>query len=83
MTVKKENLIAVTGIVCQKCKEFIYSRSRHDFRYCKCGAVAIDGGRDYLRIIGERSDWETELREVVEGEGDDDYVKRLTGKKKD
>ena len=42
-----------TGIKCNKCRVTIFSRARHDFRYCKCGGCAIDGGQDYFRIIGE------------------------------
>lgn len=36
------------GIQCPKCKELLFSMSRHDFHYCLCGACFIDGGRDYL-----------------------------------
>ena len=38
---------------CLKCGETIYSLYRHDFVKCKCGAIAIDGGFDYCRIIGD------------------------------
>ena len=40
----------VTYITCPKCKEMIYSRARHDFRWCSCKSVAIDGGFDYMKI---------------------------------
>ena len=30
----------------------------HDFKFCKCGAVAVDEGHDYLRRCGNREDWE-------------------------
>lgn len=36
-------------IKCLKCDEVIESIHRHDFKYCKCGAVAVDGGKDYLK----------------------------------
>lgn len=39
-------------IRCLRCQDLIASISRHDFRYCKCGQTAIDGGRDYLRVAG-------------------------------
>ena len=32
-------------IKCKKCGEIIESMSRHDFKFCKCGAVAVDGGK--------------------------------------
>ena len=38
---------------------------RHDFKFCKCGAVAVDGGTDYLKRSGYREDWE-ELSECEE-----------------
>lgn len=45
----KKKRTAVQTITCPKCKAEIYSRARHDFRPCKCGAVFIDGGFDYIR----------------------------------
>lgn len=37
---------------CLECGDEIESFHTHDFRWCKCGAVAVDGGHDYLRRIG-------------------------------
>ena len=42
--------MTITGIICPLCKSLLYSLAVHDFRYCKCEAVFIDGGRDYTRI---------------------------------
>ena len=39
----------VAAITCPLCHCTIYSRARHDFRYCKCGAVSIDGGFNYTK----------------------------------
>lgn len=40
----------VHGVKCLMCGYEIYSRARHDFHYCKCGNVYIDGGQDgYMR----------------------------------
>ncbi len=52
MTVNKK-----TGIKCLKCDDEIYSLYRHDFKWCKCGAVAIDGGDDYIKICGDNMTW--------------------------
>lgn len=41
-----------TKIRCTKCNDVIESKHRHDFVRCSCGAVAVDGGDDYLRIVG-------------------------------
>ena len=51
-------MIVVNKIRCNKCGYIIESVSDHDFEFCKCGAVAVDGGHDYLRRCGNREDWE-------------------------
>ena len=45
-------------IRCKKCNDVIESVSRHDFKFCKCGSVAVDGGKSYLRREGASEDWE-------------------------
>lgn len=45
-------------IKCKKCGDEIESKTVHDFRFCKCGSVAVDGGHDYLCRCGNREDWE-------------------------
>lgn len=57
--------IIVNKIKCQKCGEIIESKSVHDFKFCQCGAVAVDGGHEYLRRCGNREDWE-EQSEVAD-----------------
>lgn len=37
------------GIECPECKSRIFSWYTHDFRYCLCKNVFIDGGNDYTR----------------------------------
>ena len=53
MTLTKKTKVKVTCIECPNCKDIIYSRAHHDFHYCSCERVAIDGGFDYVRILGE------------------------------
>lgn len=50
--------IITNKIRCKKCGDIIESTHRHDFKFCKCGAVAVDGGKDYLRRCGNREEWE-------------------------
>lgn len=38
-------------IRCKKCGDVIESTHRHDFKFCKCGAVAADGGKDYRYLV--------------------------------
>jgi hypothetical protein len=52
---------------CKKCQDIIESVHVHDFRQCKCGAIFVDGGKDYLRRGGELDDI-IELSETDEGD---------------
>ena len=58
-----ETKIIHNKIRCKKCGDIIESISVHDFKWCSCGACAVDGGHDYLRRLGYKEDWE-EMSEV-------------------
>jgi hypothetical protein len=45
-------------IRCKKCGDIIESKSVHDFKFCKCQSVAVDGGHEYLRRVGNLEDIE-------------------------
>ena len=49
--------LVFNAIQCKQCHELIVSRDRHDFKWCKCGKVAIDGGLDYISLTGNREDY--------------------------
>ena len=53
-------MIVKNCIKCKKCGDIIESESRHDFKYCSCKRVAVDGGHDYLRrcFIDGQDDYE-------------------------
>lgn len=59
---KKEEIIS-NKIKCKKCGDIIESKSTNDYKRCSCGAVAVDGGKDYLKRIGNEEDYE-ELSEI-------------------
>lgn len=47
------------AIYCKKCEDTIESKSIHDFKFCSCGMVGIDGGiSDGNRILGNIKDME-------------------------
>jgi len=48
------NGVPIIGVVADD-GEVVYSRYRHDYRSSTDGSVTIDGGRDYLRLIGDKS----------------------------
>lgn len=76
-------IIVANKIRCNKCGDIIESKSVHDFVTCKCGAVSVDGGHNYLRRCAESledfeelSQYEVDLtvadavRQFVEQSGD-------------
>lgn len=57
--------IIVNKIQCKACGDVIESTHEYDFKFCKCRAVAVDGGKDYLRRLGTPEKW-IELSEYTE-----------------
>lgn len=56
ITVEVENAkLTVIAIKCPLCDWTIYSRARHDFRSCKCGAVSVDGGFDCMKCAWDQN----------------------------
>lgn len=59
----------VSGIVCPLCKEFIWSKNRHDFKICSCGSIFIDGGqKDYIRLGALKNEVDINTLKIVERE---------------
>jgi hypothetical protein len=52
-------------IRCLKCNDVIESLYGHDFKWCKCRSVAVDGGKEYLRRLGNREDYKEESEHVL------------------
>jgi hypothetical protein len=45
-------------IQCKTCSDIILSRHNHDFKYCSCNSVGIDGGIGACnRILGKPDDY--------------------------
>ena len=45
--------IIANKIKCNKCGEVIESKTVHDFKFCKCGTVAVEGGHLRLKLVNE------------------------------
>lgn len=61
---KKRKLIANIA-QCKRCGDIIESRHRHDFVWCSCGSLAVDGGLDYSKRSCESRDGYVELSKYV------------------
>lgn len=55
---RKLKRIRCNKIKCKKCNDIIESTYVHDFKWCSCGAVAVDGGHEYLRRVGNEEDFD-------------------------
>ena len=64
-------MIISNKVRCLVCGEVIESTSVHDFKWCKCGNVAVDGGHDYLKRCYKTNNYE-ELSETTNEEGEED-----------
>jgi hypothetical protein len=60
---------------CRKCGDIIWSANRHDFKTCKCGAISVDGGLDYIRRVGQPED--IDERSIMV---DEDYLETVLQK---
>ena len=60
---KKKQIIKVNKVKCKKYGNIIESKTTNDLKRCSCGAVAVDGGKEYLKRIGNDEEYE-ELSEL-------------------
>lgn len=51
-----EDKIIVNQARCKKCGDKIESRFINDFKRCSCGSIAVDGGQEYIKRMGNLED---------------------------
>lgn len=61
-----ERKTAGPKVKCIKCGSVIQSMHRHDFKWCPCNTIAVDGGSDYLRLLGGLDSYEIVSEEEPE-----------------
>lgn len=54
------------GLKCPRCGDEIYSNTRHDFQWCTCHGIFIDGGWDYRRSGGDAHEGATVVTRIVD-----------------
>jgi len=72
----------IKALRCGKCSDTIFSRATHDFRYCTCGGLFIDGGFDYCRWGGEHVNIAKDVWIEVDATKEELYKDWGTGKDK-
>lgn len=63
-------MIIKNCIKCKSCGDIIVSEHKHDFKYCSCGRVAVDGGHDYLKRLFTNSQDDFEELSIIEDTGE-------------
>ena len=48
--------IIVNKAKCKKCGDIIESKEVNDFKRCICGSIAVDGGLEYIKRVGNKED---------------------------
>lgn len=51
-------VIMKNAVKCKVCGSYIRINTEYDYIPCACGAIAVDGGPEYVRIIGDPNNWE-------------------------
>jgi len=58
-------------VQCLECGDILQSMFRHDFKWCSCKGIAVDGGGDYLKM----SYTDKAKYKLIEEEGDAENTK--------
>lgn len=70
MTMYKATRVITNKAQCNKCGDILESVHVHDFRSCSCGAISVDGGKQYIKRSFTNYDDIIELSETYEEEVD-------------
>ena len=68
MNTLTREVVVTNKAQCKLCGDIIESVNRHDFKWCKCGEIAVDGGKSYIKRAAKNLDSIIELSETYEEE---------------
>lgn len=60
-----KSIIVINRARCNNCNEIIKSLLVHDFKWCKCHQLAVDGGNCYIRRVVENENNYIDLNEII------------------
>lgn len=49
MPTRTREVVVTNKAQCRLCDDIIESFHGHDFKFCKCGEIFVDGGKRYIR----------------------------------
>jgi hypothetical protein len=81
---KNRSIILRNAAKCRKCGDIIESKHRHDFVTCKCGAISLDGGRSYFRVVWPEGNCEDYVEDLSESKeiSEEEYQKMIKERKR-
>ena len=66
MVQRMREVVVTNKAQCKLCGDVIESKHRHDFKWCKCGEIAVDGGKSYIKRAAKNLDSIIELSDTYE-----------------
>ncbi len=69
----KKRKLTLNRAQCAECADIITSYHVHDYVPCKCRSIAVDGGLEYIRRVGELHNM-IEMCEYDDGSKDNENV---------
>ena len=73
MVKRIREVVVVNKAECRLCGDVIESTNRHDFKWCECGEIAVDGGKSYLKRSAKNLDNVIELSKTYQEEYESDF----------
>jgi tRNA(Ile2) C34 agmatinyltransferase TiaS len=73
MVTRTREVVVVNKAQCKLCGDVIESTHRHDFKWCKCGEIAVDGGKSYIKRAAKNLDNVIELSDTYEETYESDF----------
>ena len=68
MVTRTREVVVVNKAQCKLCGDIIESKHGHDFKWCSCGEIAVDGGKNYIKRSAKNLNNIIELSETYEEE---------------
>ena len=73
MVQRMREVVVTNKAQCKLCGDVIESKHRHDFKWCKCGEIAVDGGKSYIKRAAKNLDSIIELSDTYEEAYESDF----------
>jgi hypothetical protein len=61
-----KQIILRNSAKCLKCNDEVESTHVHDFKWCKCGSMAVDGGHWYLKRAANKFEEVEDTSEMMD-----------------